>query len=159
MKLVQWFLRRRFLNVVNVFLLFHNYLPLENRRALHFDTFDSSSPKDELCQVWLKLAQWFWRRSRNRKSLQTDRQTNRQADRQTPDERRSEKLTSAFSSGELTITISVGWLNGVDLPLFEFFTHGDVTIAGEGLQLLTYACSKLVHSLCCFINTILRSSK
>ena len=22
----------------------------------------SSSPNDALCQVWLKLAQWFWRR-------------------------------------------------------------------------------------------------
>ena len=23
---------------------------------------ESPSPKDALCQVWLKLAQWFWRR-------------------------------------------------------------------------------------------------
>ena len=29
LKLVQWFLRRNFFNFVNVFLLFHNYLPLE----------------------------------------------------------------------------------------------------------------------------------
>jgi hypothetical protein len=28
-----------------------------------------------LCQVWLKLAQWFWRRSRKCKSLQTHRRT------------------------------------------------------------------------------------
>jgi hypothetical protein len=33
------------------------------------------SPKNDLCQVWLKLAQWFWRRSPKCKSLQTDRQT------------------------------------------------------------------------------------
>ena len=43
---------------------------------------------------------------KNRKSLQTDgqtdRQTDRRTDRQTTDERRSEKLTWAFSSGELT---------------------------------------------------------
>jgi hypothetical protein len=38
------------------------------------------SPKGDLCQVWLKLAQWFWRRSRKCKSLQTDRQTARQTD-------------------------------------------------------------------------------
>jgi hypothetical protein len=33
-----------------------------------------SSPKDDLRQVWLKLAQWFWRKSRKCKSLQTDGQ-------------------------------------------------------------------------------------
>jgi hypothetical protein len=32
------------------------------------------SPKDDLCQFWLKLVQWFWRRSQKCKSLQTDRQ-------------------------------------------------------------------------------------
>jgi hypothetical protein len=31
-----------------------------------------------LCQVWLKLAQWFWWRSWKCKSLQTDGQTDRQ---------------------------------------------------------------------------------
>jgi hypothetical protein len=35
-------------------------------------------PQDDLCQVWLKLAQWFWRRSRKCKSLQTDGQTDGQ---------------------------------------------------------------------------------
>jgi hypothetical protein len=29
-------------------------------------------PKDDLCQFWLKLAQWFWRRSWKCKSLQTE---------------------------------------------------------------------------------------
>jgi hypothetical protein len=33
------------------------------------------SPKDDLCQVWLKLAQWFWRRSRKCKNLQTNGRT------------------------------------------------------------------------------------
>jgi hypothetical protein len=33
------------------------------------------SSTDDLCQVWLKLAQWFWSRSRKCKSLQTDRRT------------------------------------------------------------------------------------
>ena len=62
LKLAQWFWRRRFLNFVNVFSLFHNYLPLEKAGALYLNKLESPSPKDALCQVWLKLAQWFWRR-------------------------------------------------------------------------------------------------
>ena len=61
LKLTQWFWRRRFLNFVNVFSLFRNYLPLEKGGAL-LKKLESPSPKDALCQVWLKLAQWFWRR-------------------------------------------------------------------------------------------------
>ena len=30
--------------------------------ALHFNNLESPFPKDDLCQVWLKLAHWFWRR-------------------------------------------------------------------------------------------------
>ena len=62
LKLAQWFWRRRFFNFVNVFSLFRNYLPLENCRVLHLNKLESPSPEDALCQVWLKLAQWFWRR-------------------------------------------------------------------------------------------------
>ena len=62
LKLVQWFLRRIFLKFVNVFLLFHNCLTLEKYRALHLNKLGPPSPKDALCQVWLKLTQWFWRR-------------------------------------------------------------------------------------------------
>ena len=62
LKLAQWFGRRRFFNFVNVFSLFRNYLPLEKGEALHLNKTESPSPKDALCQVWLKLAQWFWRR-------------------------------------------------------------------------------------------------
>ena len=43
-------------------MLFRNYLPLEKGGALHLNKFESPSSKDALCQVWLKLAQWFWRR-------------------------------------------------------------------------------------------------
>ena len=39
-----------------------NYLPLEKGGALHLDKLESPSPKDALCQVLLKLAQWFWGR-------------------------------------------------------------------------------------------------
>ena len=62
LKLAQWFWRRRFFNLVNVFLQFRYYLPWENGKALHLKKIESSSPKDALCQVWLKLAQWFLRR-------------------------------------------------------------------------------------------------
>ena len=44
------------------FSLFQNNLPLEKGGALHLNKLESPSPKDGLCQVWSKLAQWFWRR-------------------------------------------------------------------------------------------------
>ena len=31
--------------------------------VLHLNKLESPSPKNALCQVWLKLANWFWRRS------------------------------------------------------------------------------------------------
>ena len=62
LKLDHWFWRRRFLNFVNVFLIFLNYLPLEKCGALHLNKLESPLPKDALCQIWSKLAQWFWRR-------------------------------------------------------------------------------------------------
>ena len=58
----EWFWRRRFLNFVNVFSLFRNYLPSEKGGALHLKKLESPSPKDALFQVWLKLAQLFRRR-------------------------------------------------------------------------------------------------
>jgi hypothetical protein len=30
------------------------------RAILFFNKFESPSSKDDLCEVWLKLAQWFW---------------------------------------------------------------------------------------------------
>ena len=62
LKLVLWFWRRKFLNFVNEFLVYQNNLPLEKGGALHLNKLESPSPKDASCQVWLKLAQWFWRR-------------------------------------------------------------------------------------------------
>ena len=62
LKLVHWFWRRRFLNFFNIFLLFHNYLPLEKGVAHHLNKLESPSPRDALCYVWLKLVHWFWRR-------------------------------------------------------------------------------------------------
>ena len=60
--LAQWIWIRRILNFM-YFSLFRNYLPLEKNGALHLNKLESPSPKAALCQVWLKLAQWFWRRS------------------------------------------------------------------------------------------------
>ena len=62
LKFAQWFWRRRVLNFVNVFLLFRNYFPLKEGRALFLNKTDSPLPEDAYCQVWLKLAQWFSRR-------------------------------------------------------------------------------------------------
>ena len=62
LKLAKRFWRRRFFNFVTVFSLFRNHLPLEKGGVLHLNKLESPSPKDALCHVWLKLAQWFWRR-------------------------------------------------------------------------------------------------
>ena len=62
LKMAQWFWKRQFVNFVNVFSQFHKYLPFEKGGALHLNQIKSPSPWDILCQVWLKLAQWFWRR-------------------------------------------------------------------------------------------------
>ena len=80
LKLALWFWRRRFFNFVNVFSLFHNYLLSEQGGALHLNKLESPSPKDVLCQVWLKLARWFWRRRWKCEKF-TDRRTDRQTDR------------------------------------------------------------------------------
>ena len=51
-KLAQWFLRRRFLNWVNVFSLFRNYLPLTKVGDLHLNKIKSPLPKNSLCKSW-----------------------------------------------------------------------------------------------------------
>ena len=79
LKLARWFWRRRFLKVVNLFLLFPNYLPFEKDLALHLNILESPSPGDTLCQVWLKLAQWSLRRRWKCEKF-TDRRTDRQTD-------------------------------------------------------------------------------
>jgi hypothetical protein len=61
------------------------HFPLGQGCPLHLNNLESPPFKNDLCQVWLKLTQWFWRRSQKCKT----------------DDRRSEKLTWAFSSCEL----------------------------------------------------------
>ena len=58
----QWFWRRRFSNILNRNSLFRYYLPLEKGVDLNLNKLESPPPKDAFYQVWLKLAQWFWRR-------------------------------------------------------------------------------------------------
>ena len=55
-------LEKKIFNFVNIFSLLRYYLPLKKDRALHLNKPESPSPKNALCQVWLKSAQWFWRR-------------------------------------------------------------------------------------------------
>ena len=63
---------------------------------------ESPSPKDALCQVWLKFAQLFGEEDENVKSSQQCQQRGQwQQRRQTTDKFWSEKLTWAFVSGEL----------------------------------------------------------
>jgi hypothetical protein len=55
-------LEKIFLKIFSVFLLFCYHLPLEMGNPLHLNKLKSPTHKDDLCQVWLKLAHWFWRR-------------------------------------------------------------------------------------------------
>ena len=43
------------------FRYFFNYLPLGKCGVLHLNKFECPSPKNTLCQVWLKLVHWFWK--------------------------------------------------------------------------------------------------
>ena len=103
-KLAQWFWRRRFLNFFDVFSLFCNYLPLEKGVALHLNKLDSPLPKNTLCQVWLKLVQWFWRRRWKCEKF-TDGGTDGQTDRQqtTGDQKSSLELKT------IVIQLKTSW--------------------------------------------------
>jgi hypothetical protein len=56
LNLAFWSWRRSFLIFLSAFLLFRYYLPLEKGDPLHLIKLESPLPKDDLCQVWLKLA-------------------------------------------------------------------------------------------------------
>jgi hypothetical protein len=75
LNLACWFWRKRFLKIFSAFLLFCYYLPLEKTYPLHLKKLECPLPKDDLCQVCLKLVQWFWRRSGKCNSLQMDGRT------------------------------------------------------------------------------------
>ena len=79
LKLACWFCRR-FLKIFSQFLLFRYYLPLGKGGVLHLYNSKSSLPKDDLCQLWLKLAKRFWKISWKCKSLTDRHQTDGQTD-------------------------------------------------------------------------------
>ena len=62
LKLAQWFYSRRFFNFCQCIFTISLLSPLKKRRSTSFKKLESPSPKGDLCLVWLKLAQWFWRR-------------------------------------------------------------------------------------------------
>ena len=65
--------------------------------ALHLKKLESPSPKDALCQIWLKLAQWFLRRSRKEEEF-TDKRMDGQTDgRTTVDQKSSLELSAQVS--------------------------------------------------------------
>lgn len=58
-----------------------SYLPFKESVVLHLKkNLESVLPKHGLFQVWLKSAQWLWRRSSKCKTLQTERQTERRTE-------------------------------------------------------------------------------
>ena len=132
LKLAKWFWRRRFLNFVNVFSLFGNYLSLEKGGALYLNNLESPSPEDALFQVWLKLAKWFWRRRFfNFVNVFSLFRNYRRRQRRTTDKFRKEKITWAFGSGELKIR-----------PLIEITFTQDLIFSLKG--------SVSNVELCCF---------
>jgi hypothetical protein len=62
--MIGWFWRR-FFKMFSVFLLFCYYLPFDKDNPFHLKELEIPFPKDDLFRVWLKLAQWFWRRLLN----------------------------------------------------------------------------------------------
>jgi hypothetical protein len=54
---------RRFFIMFSVFLIFCYYLPLGKGVVLHLNNSESLLPNDDLCQLWLQLAQQVWRRN------------------------------------------------------------------------------------------------
>ena len=109
--LAKWFMRRRFMKNINKFLINPYYVPL---KGLHFNKLEFLSPKDALCQVWLKLVQWFWRKSRKCKKFTvgwTDRQTSRQTDgHQTKgDQKSSLELSAGYSYVYNQVPFLKGW--------------------------------------------------
>ena len=59
LKLAQWLWRRRYLNFVNIFSIFQNYLLLGKGLVLPLNNLEGPSPRDELLQIWLKFHGWF----------------------------------------------------------------------------------------------------
>jgi hypothetical protein len=61
LNLACWLWRNFFFLTFIAFSLFRSNFPLEKGYPLSLEKLIPPSPKDDLCQVWLKFAQWFWR--------------------------------------------------------------------------------------------------
>ena len=103
---------------------------------------ESSLPKDTLYQVWLKLVQWFRRR------WKCEKFTDRRTDKQTTDERWSEKLTWAFSSGELKNLTGVHMLVVMLSSIPGIAHHFRASQVSESLTLIKV--SEVVCTQICF---------
>ena len=97
LKLAQWFCIRRFSNFVHEFSLFRLYLPLDNGVSFILINLNPLYPKMLCVNFGWNWPSGSWEEDENVKSLLTNIRT----DGRTTDNRRSEKLTWAFSSGEL----------------------------------------------------------
>jgi hypothetical protein len=58
--MVQWFMRRKYSNDPTLFLHFCDYPPFEEDLVLYLNNLIFPLPKDDLYQVSMKLACWFW---------------------------------------------------------------------------------------------------
>jgi hypothetical protein len=54
---------RRFVFSFQCIFIFSDYFPLENGIPFYLMKLKSPPSKNDLCKVWLKLAQWFWRKT------------------------------------------------------------------------------------------------
>ena len=90
-----------FLNSVNLFSFFRNYLPLETGVPLHLNKLESASPKECVRSSLVEIGPGVLENMKmwNFKDRRRDRQTDRRADWRT-DDRRSGKLSWIFGSGE-----------------------------------------------------------
>ena len=55
-------LEKKIFLISSMYVRFFEIFPLGKGRALQLNKLESPSPKDALYQVWLTLAQWFWRK-------------------------------------------------------------------------------------------------
>ena len=77
-EIVSVVLEKKFLGLLNLFLLFHYYLLLEKGVALHLYKLESPSPKNALYQFWLKLVSGSGEENENVKSLRGQRTNSNQ---------------------------------------------------------------------------------
>ena len=85
---------------------FRKYLPLEKGGALYLNKLESLPPKNALCQVWLKLAQWFWRGRLKCEKFTTNNNNNNDND----DGQRTD--IHQKSSLEPSVQVTLKWVHG-----------------------------------------------